>query len=371
MKILFVGGGTGGHFYPLIAVAEEIRVIKPAAELYYIGPEPYNLDDLNRLSIEYLYCPAGKVRRYFSIQNFIDFFRTIAGVFVAWYKLFVLYPDVIFSKGSFTSVPILLMARFYRIPVVIHESDAKPGRANLMARKFARYIGIAYSEVASYFPVDKTARVGIPIKNALRQQSADPFAELGIPNDKPLIYVTGGSSGAERINELILNSLDLLLPEYRIFHQTGNQQEAAIIQSAQTLLLETPELLQSYYVRGSIPGETVRALLQAASIVITRAGSTTLFEVALHGKPAIVIPIPEDISHDQRTNAYSYARTGAGSVIEEHNLTKHLLQAEIRAIMTEPGKYQKMSEAARAFAAPEAARSIADILVNIAFEHGT
>lgn len=371
MKILFVGGGTGGHFYPLIAVAEEIKVSHPDAEMYYIGPDPYNKNELDTLNITYLYCPAGKMRRYFSIQNFIDFFRTIAGVFVAWYKLFILYPDVIFSKGSFTSVPILLLARFYRIPVVIHESDSKPGRANMLARKFARYIGIAYADVASYFPEGKTARVGIPIRNVIKQQSTDPFAELGIPNDRPLIYVTGGSSGAERINALILDSLSVLLPHYRIFHQTGSGYEDTITQSAQALLLKSPDLLQYYYVRGSVPGETVRALLQASSLVISRAGSTTLFEIALHGKPAIVIPIPEDISHDQRTNAYSYARSGAGSVIEEHNLTKHLLQAEIQSIMTESGKYQQMSESARAFAAPGAAKAIAEVLISIAFEHGT
>lgn len=370
MKILFVGGGTGGHFYPLIAVAEEIRDLQPNAELYYIGPDPYNQKELDILSIKYIYCPAGKVRRYFSVQNFIDFFRTLAGIFVAWYKLFILYPDVIFSKGSFTSVPVLLLARFYRIPVVIHESDSKPGRANKLAKKFARYIGIAYSDVASYFPETKIARVGIPIRRALKQKIADPFAELGIPNDKPLIYVTGGSSGAERLNALILDSLSLLLPQYRIFHQTGPENEKVITQSAQALLLNQPDLLQYYYVKGSIPSTTVSALLQASALVITRAGSTTLFEVALHGKPAIVIPIPEDISHDQRTNAYSYARSGAGSVIEEHNLTKHLLQAEIQSIMTDPGKYKKMSEGAKAFSAPDAGKTIAEVITSIAFEHG-
>lgn len=371
MKILFVGGGTGGHFYPLIAVAEEIRELQPQAELYYIGPDAYNQTELTTLNIHYLYCPAGKLRRYFSLQNYIDILRTIGGLFVAWYKLYVVYPDVIFSKGSFTSVPILLLARFYRIPVVIHESDSKPGRANILARKFARYIGIAYAEVADYFPTGKTARVGIPIRRVLRQPSQNPFLELGIPNDRPLIYVTGGSSGAEKINALILNSLSILLPHYRIFHQTGTPHAASITQSAQALLLDKPDLLQYYYVQGSLPGETVRALLQAAHLIITRAGSTTLFEIALHGKPSIVIPIPEDISHDQRTNAYSYARTGAGSVIEEHNLTKHLLQAEIQSIMTEPGKYQKMATSAAAFAAPDAARAIAEVLISIAYEHGT
>ncbi len=168
MKIGLVGGGTGGHFYPLIAVAESVRAIDPTIELYYFGPHPYNDDELRRLNITYVPCPAGKLRRYFSLQNFTDAFRSIAGIFVAWYKLFLLYPDVIFSKGGYTSVPILLMARFYRIPVVIHESDSKPGRASLLARKFARYIGIAYASAASYFPTEKTALVGIPIRQSVR-----------------------------------------------------------------------------------------------------------------------------------------------------------------------------------------------------------
>lgn len=370
MKILLVGGGSGGHFYPLLAVAEAVKAKQPNAELFYIGPDPYNLDDLKTYNITYLYCPAGKVRRYFSIQNFFDIFRTVAGVFVAWYRLFVLYPDVVFSKGSFTSVPILLMARFYRIPVVIHESDSKPGRATLFAKKFARYIGIAYTEVAEYFPDQtKVARVGIPIRKSVQARHTDPFAELGIPRDMPLLYITGGSLGAERINALILTSLHELLPYYRIFHQTGTTHEATVIQSAQALLLDQPALLERYYVRGTVPGETVSALLAAASLVICRAGSTTLFEVAHHQKPAIVIPIPEEISHDQRTNAYNYARVTGATVIEEKNLTTHLLLAEIQSIMSDQARYAKMSVGAGVFATPNAADMIADALLAIAYEH--
>ncbi|HEY0964752.1 MAG TPA: glycosyltransferase, partial [Candidatus Paceibacterota bacterium] len=146
MRIGFVGGGTGGHFYPLIAVAEELQARTPTPELYYFGPSPYNKDLLTQMNITYIACPAGKLRRYFSVQNFIDVFKSFFGIFIAIWKLYVIYPDVIFSKGGFTSVPILLAARFLRIPVVIHESDAVPGRANNLAKKFARYIGIAYDD---------------------------------------------------------------------------------------------------------------------------------------------------------------------------------------------------------------------------------
>jgi UDP-N-acetylglucosamine--N-acetylmuramyl-(pentapeptide) pyrophosphoryl-undecaprenol N-acetylglucosamine transferase len=370
MKIVFVGGGTGGHFYPLIAVAEVLRTHPEGknAELYYIGPDAYNQTELDRLNIQYVFCPAGKIRRYVSFANITDMFRTIGGIVYMWYKLFILYPDVIFSKGSYTSVPILLMAWFYRIPVVIHESDSKPGRANLLARRFARYIGITYPETITYFPAHKTAAVGIPVRQAVLARPADPFSLLGIPTDLPLLYITGGSSGAERLNALVLQSLQQLLPEFRIFHQTGKAQEAAIIQTSQALITDQT-LLSRYYVKGLVPGEAVAALLEAAAIVISRAGSTSLYEISLHQKPAIIIPIPEEISHDQRSNAYSYARAGGASVLEEGNLTSNLLVAEIRSIMGDPAKYQKMQAGAAHFATGTAAGVIADVLLSIGREH--
>ncbi len=370
MKIGFVGGGSGGHFYPLIAVAESIRDIEPRAELYYFGPHPYNQVALDELNITYVPCPAGKLRRYFSVQNFLDFFRTITGLLTAFVKLFTIYPDVIFSKGGYTSVPILLLARFYRIPVVIHESDSKPGRASLLARKFARYIGIAYASAAPFFPADRTALIGIPIRKSVKAIPPDPHAMLGVGKDRPIIYVTGGSLGAMRINNLILNSLQQLLPYYTIFHQTGPTEELSVTQTAQALTTDTT-LLKNYFIKGTFDALTVSALLEAASLVISRAGSTTLFEIALHGTPSIIIPIPEEVSHDQRTNAYSYARSGAATVMEEGNLTPYLLTSEIQSIMEDPVRYEAMSRAARAFSNPDAAKEIAQILIGIGIEHGS
>lgn len=368
MKIALVGGGSGGHFYPLMATAEAIIDSGIESELYYIGPNAFNPAELKTYNIKHIYCPAGKVRRYFSLKNFLDIFKTIGGFLVAFYKLYVLYPDVIFSKGSYTSVPILIMARFYRIPVVIHESDSRPGRANMIAKKFAKFIGIAYPEVAAFFPANKTALIGIPIRKAITTINPDPFTALGIPNDLPLIYVTGGSLGADRINNLILNSLPNLLPNFRIFHQTGTELENTVVQTAQSLVTDT-NLLQHYFVRGSVTANVVSNLLDAASIVITRAGSTTLFEIATHGKPAIVIPIPEEVSHDQRSNAYAYAGAGAGSVLEEGNLTANLLTAEIRSIMNDTIRYETMVQSALAFSKPDAAKKVADALISIALEH--
>ena len=369
MRIALVGGGSGGHFYPLMAVAEELQNHPAKPKLYYIGPAPYSKEQLTARDIVYVPCPAGKIRRYFSIQNFFDIFRTFFGVFVAIWKLYALYPDVVFSKGSYTAVPVLVAARVLKIPVVIHESDTTPGRANKLAVKFARYIAISYEEAAQFFPPEKTALTGIPLRTELKAIHKSPLEMLGIPNDKPLIYVTGGSLGAERLNQIILRTLTDLLPHYRIFHQTGPQQ-SEVEQTAQGLLVGT-DLASSYYVAESVPVETVSALLQAASIVITRAGSTTLFELAYFGKPAIVVPIPEDVSRDQRTNAYTYARSGAASVLEEHNLTPHLLATEITTIMSNPQKQAEMSAAAKANFIPDAAAKLANVLISIGTEHGS
>lgn len=368
MKIGLVGGGTGGHFYPLIAVAHEMNTTAQKPELIYFGPSPYDKELLEKYGITYEYCPAGKIRRYFSIQNFFDIFRSFFGVFVAMWKLFIIYPDVIFSKGGYTSVPVLTAAKFMRIPIVIHESDAVPGRANKLAMKQARYIGISYDDAAQYFPEDKTALIGIPLREEVKNIPTDPFAELGIPSDKPLIYITGGSSGAERLNDIVFNSLKLLLPNYRIFHQTGTANVEDLKLSVQSLYKDTLNL-DDYYIEGNIKAKTVSALMSAASLIITRAGSTTLFEIAYHGKPSIVIPIPEDVSRDQRTNAYAYARSGAASVIEEHNMTTSLFVQEINTIINDQNRHQAMSVAAKSMSTEGAAKKISDLLISIGIEH--
>lgn len=371
MRIVLVGGGTGGHFYPLIAIAEELRAQateREPADLLYFGPEPYNQDSLTKLDITYVRCPAGKQRRYKSVLNFFDTFKVLWGIFIAFQKLFWHYPDVVMSKGGYTSVPVVLAAALLRIPIVIHESDAVPGRANSLAARFARYIAISYDDAARFFPEKKTALTGIPIRRSFFAASPDPFSVLKIPSEKPVIFVTGGSTGAERVNTLILDTLDELLPQYTIIHQAGEKNAVAVKQTALARNLPS-EYLNRYFVLGHMPAHYMTAALDAATIIIARAGSTTIFEIALKGKPSIIIPIPEDISHDQRTNAYAYARSGAASVIEERNLTDGLLFAEITRILSNPNEISAMQTAARNFTTPNAAVTLATTLKNIALEH--
>lgn len=375
MRIVFVGGGTGGHFYPLIAIAE--AVISHAKEnqelipdLYYMGPDPYDEGSLYTSSITFVRCPAGKVRRYSSGKNFLDLFKTFWGVCIAIEKLYYIYPDAIMSKGGYTSVPVVIAAWLLRIPIVIHESDATPGRANVLGARFATYIAITYADTVSNFPAEKVAQTGIPVrKELLLPPPINARNLLELTTQKPLILVLGGSQGAERINDLVAGALRDLLPNFELLHQVGPQNTIVVDQTVRALLTDK-ELLPSYHIQGFLDVVKLHAALSEAVLVISRAGSGSIYEIALHGKPAILIPIPEEISHDQRKNAYAYARTGAGEVIEEKNLTAHLLVSEITRIMSSPDIQNKMHAAALTFGARNAAERIGEALIAIGRTHG-
>ncbi|MCD5381762.1 MAG: UDP-N-acetylglucosamine--N-acetylmuramyl-(pentapeptide) pyrophosphoryl-undecaprenol N-acetylglucosamine transferase [Candidatus Pacebacteria bacterium] len=374
MRIVFVAGGTGGHFYPLMAIADAVYDVAKekkidTPELYYMGPDTYDEAALTARSIRFIACPAGKRRRYFSPLNILDFFKTSFGILVALWKLFILYPDVVMSKGSYTSVPVTIAAGLLRIPIVVHESDAVAGSANRIGGLFARYIAISYNDAITYFPESKTAFTGIPMRKKMLAAPVDNLHErLGIDASRPVIVVLGGSQGAERVNKLILETLDELLPEYTIIHQTGKASFDVITETAKTLITDT-ELLRHYHPVAFMSAETLNMAMHSATIIVSRAGSTGIHEIAVKGKPAILIPIPEDVSHDQRTNAYAYARTGAAVVMEEQNLTDGLLTGEITRIMSDPMTYRSMSEAAIAFAPRQAAHMLASTLLEIGLEH--
>lgn len=372
MRIALVGGGTGGHFYPLMAIAESLRAHDARegskTELLYLGPDPYRAEALHELNIRFVYVPAGKQRLYSSWSNIIDLLKTGIGLLVAFVQLLILYPDAVMSKGGYTSVPVVLAAWLLRIPIVIHESDAVPGRANLWGARFARYIAIAHDDAATFFDTKKTALVGMPIRSSFFTKRDDPYSILGIPRERPVILVTGGSLGAERINNLVLESLAELLPHYTVLHQTGEANLARINATAGELLADS-SLLSGYFTFGHMDHESFAAAQDAADLIVSRAGSGTIFEIALKGKPAIIIPIPEEISRDQRTNAYAYARSGGASVLEEHNLTKHLFTAEIHRILDNHEIYSQMRDSAGHFTVATGATTLAGILIGIGKEH--
>ncbi len=377
MKIVFTGGGTGGHFYPIIAVAQQIKeIVKERKllepELFFIAPDPFDERVLFETGITFKRSPAGKMRRYFSIKNFFDIFKTGFGIIRSIFQIFLIYPDVIFSKGGYGSVPTLFAARLFGIPVVIHESDLIPGRATLFAASFAKKIAISYEDTLERLPAaakEKVAYTGNPVRTELMAPAREGVKEfLALEENIPVIVVLGGSLGAQALNDALLSSLPDLVKRYQIIHQTGAANFAEVTEAAK-VILEKNVGRHRYKPFDYLNVLAMRMAAGSADLVISRAGSGAIAELSLWAKPVILVPIPEDVSHDQRTNAFAYARAGAAIVIEQNNLTPHVLVSEIDRLFANPKQRNDMSEAAKKFARPEAAKLIAEAVLDVALEH--
>ncbi len=367
--VMIVGGGSGGHFYPLMSIVDGIRQTIPEVTVTYIGPEKYDEASLTERNIQFTWCPAGKWRRYISFSNFTDIFKLGFGIVIATLKLYTYYPDVVITKGGYTSVPVVIAAAFLNIPIIVHESDSVPGSANKLAARFAHSLFVAYEHMVNGFSKVRAEFIGIPIRDELlAPETAGARERIGINNNFPILLILGGSQGAEHVNELILDSLDELLPDFNIIHQTGKQHFSIIALSARELITDDT-ILDRYHPIAFIDAKTLNDALFAATLVISRAGSTSIHEIAVHGKPAILIPISEEVSHDQQSNAYAYARTGAAVVIEESNLTDGLLRAEIDRIMQNREAYDDMVASAKSFAKKDAKTRICETVNSIILEH--
>lgn len=373
MKILFTGGGTGGHFYPIIAVAQAIREVAKRdrlldPSLFYMAPTKYDERALFDNDIIFEQSYAGKMRRYFSLLNVTDLFKTLVGVVSALMSLWRIYPDVVFGKGGYVSFPVLFAARILGIPVVIHESDSHPGRVNMWAGKFAKRIAISYKNAAEYFPRERVAFTGNPV----RKEIMDPIHEgareyLKLNDPIPTIFILGGSQGSKRINESIMEVLPELASKYYIIHQTGKDNIDEMGNTA-NVVLNNSIYRHRYMPYAYLNNMAMRMAAGAASVIISRAGST-IFEIALWKVPSIIIPIPQEISHDQTSNAFAYAKAGACSVIEEINLTPHVLASEISRLIDKPEIAESMKKAAETFAHRDAADKIAAEIVKIGLSH--
>ncbi|MFZ3044129.1 MAG: UDP-N-acetylglucosamine--N-acetylmuramyl-(pentapeptide) pyrophosphoryl-undecaprenol N-acetylglucosamine transferase [Minisyncoccia bacterium] len=377
MTIAFTGGGTGGHFYPIIAIAEalsdlvrEERLVAP--KLYYLAPNAFDEKALFENGITHIRIPAGKMRRYTSILNVTDSFITLSGIILALFTLFRLYPDVVMSKGGYGSVPTIIAARILGIPVIIHESDAKPGRANLLAAKWATKIAISFESAAAYFPKkvqSRIARTGIPIRKALMRVELEGARQyLGLEEHVPTILILGGSQGAVKINEVVLTSLPDLVLLANIIHQTGQANFDGVQAVAKVVLAKSSNATR-YHPFNYLNEMSLQRAAGVADLIISRAGAGSIAEIGLWKKPAILIPIPESISHDQRTNAYSYARTGAAIVLEEENLAPHLLVSEVNRILSDSELAKRMGASAAGFTDPDAARILGKEILALALTH--
>jgi len=359
MKIVLTGGGTGGHIVPLIAVARKIKEKVPEVNFLFLGPNgslEKKLFDQEGISQKNVL--SGKMRRYFSPMNLVDFFKIPVGVIQCLWMLLKEMPDAIFSKGGYASIPVVLVGWLYRIPIMIHESDSTPGLSNVIMAKFCKRIAVAYPEAESNFSANETVFTGNPLREDVNKGNAQTAREkFGFTESRKTIFIYGGSQGSQVINNKILNILPMLLKKYQVIHQTGEKNLKEIEGIAGELGIKSGH---GGYQPIAFIGEELKDILALSDLVISRAGANSISEFAANGKASILIPLEGSANDHQRMNAYSLAKIGACVVLEENNLGESLLLGKIDEILENEELKKKLEENIKVFFHPEAAERIAE-----------
>lgn len=376
-RILLTGGGSGGHVYPLIAVAEHLKILTAKRgvflEIHYLGPfSKANSFFFTDPEIKIHHLTAAKIRRYFSLANLLDIPKFFWSVIEAWFKVFWLMPDIIFSKGGPGALAVVFAGWFYRIPIVIHESDSVPGITNIVSSRFAKRIAVAFERAKNYFDPKKTAWIGNPVRKELLESRLTEEAAkeyLGFNQKDPLVLILGGSQGAQKLNEFILTNLENLIQETQILHQTGPENILEVEKLSRAALVDIPVKTKIQYRYQAVPYleiDTLKQALSAADLIISRAGSGTINEISAFSKPAILVPLPESAGSHQRINAYEFAKGGGGVVIEEKNLSSAIFMKQFEEILTAPEELKRMGLASSHFFKSHAALTLANEILRFA-----
>lgn len=327
-KIMMTGGGTAGHVTPNIALMPKLKEL--GYEIQYIGTEAgIERKLIEEEGITYHVISSGKFRRYFDVKNFTDPFKVVKGVFEAKKIIKNQKPDIVFSKGGFVSVPVVLGAFLNKVPIIIHESDMTPGLANKIAMPYATKICVTFKEALNNVNKNKGVLVGSPIRAELFQGSKIKGREIcGFNNDKPVILVTGGSQGSKIINENVRQCLDELLKSFNVIHLCGAS-------NLDKNLMNKKGYLQLEYAK-----EELSHLMAVADVIISRAGANTIFELLALRKPNILIPLSAKASRgDQILNANSFKKQGYSAVIEEENLNSSSLLSKVTEVHANRDSY--------------------------------
>jgi len=357
--VAFTGGGTAGHVFPGLAVWRELESLAAESgtelDLVWLGSRKgMEKGILKGEGIPYRGFFSGKLRRYFSFQNFLDLFRLAAGFTGAFFYLLRKKPDILFSKGGFVSVPPVAAAGLLGIPVFVHESDADPGLATRIGSRFARRILVSYPETRDCFPPARRELVtvtGNPVREAVYRGNRQRGRELlGLDDATPLLLVLGGSQGALQVNLLVEALAPELVRHGRILHQMGS-------------LTFKESSLPGYETRDFIRDE-LPDFMAAADLVLGRAGAATLWELAVLGKPMVLIPLGTGSSRgDQLRNARIFERRGAARVFQGE-VNPGELGRTLTELLTSPELRKKMGETSASLAGDKPGRTIAGLIMD-------
>lgn len=329
-RIILTGGGTAGHVTPNIALLPRLKELN--YDIHYIGSyHGIEKELIEQFDIPYHGISSGKLRRYFSLKNFTDPFRIVKGLAEADKLIKTLKPDVIFSKGGFVSVPVVMAGKRRHVPTIIHESDMTPGLANKLSIPSATKVCCNFPETLEHLPKDKAVLTGSPIRQELL--SGNKVAALdfcGFTSDKPVVLVIGGSLGSVAVNNAVRAILPELLKDFQLIHLCG---KGKVDES----LKDLKGYVQFEYVQNEL-----KDMFALTDVIISRAGANAICEIAALRKPNLLIPLSASASRgDQILNALSFERQGFSIVIEEEELTNDKLLSSIRNLYDNRETYIK------------------------------
>ena len=377
------GGGSGGHITPVLAVAKNIKERHPDTHVVYIGQRGDMFGEVvaeSSVVDETHTVQAGKLRRYHGVGlgqlldietlwlNIRDVFRTGVGCIQATLLLWRLKPDVVFCKGGFVGVPVGLAAAFLRIPYVTHDSDAIPGLANRIIARWAKRHAVALDEELYPYPKEKTTTVGVPVNSNFSFVSEEARQKirkgLGIEGYRHVLLVTGGGLGAVRLNNAVLLHCKKIIesvPSLCIIHNTGQLQEAEV--SAKYTKQLTKEQRKQVIVRGFVTN--LHEYMAAADVVVARGGATSFAELALQGKPSIIVPNPMLTGGHQLKNALAYEKENAIVCVQESEITSdpNVLAQKIIELLNDKSQQAQLSKSIHTFAKPNATYDLAEALL--------
>lgn len=350
-KIIFTGGGSMGHVSVNIALIPYFK--ERGYDIAYIGSKSGIEKEMvqENTDIPYYSISSGKLRRYFSWENFIDPFKVIKGIYDAWRILKRQRPQVVFSKGGFVSVPVGIAAKLLKIPIILHESDVTPGLANKINIKFANTIFTTFKQTENYLPSNKAEYVGAVIRQNLydgHQQRGYQFTKLS--PDKPILLVMGGSLGSSILNEVIRQNLDTLLNSYQVIHLTGKD-------------LKDGTVTRPGYVQYEFVAEELNDILSITDIAISRAGANAIYELLALKIPMLLIPLGMNQSRgDQILNAQAFKEQGFALVLQEEQLNATQFNEMFNQFISE---YQQIKENMENYQISYTAEQLGDKIVEI------
>ncbi len=368
--VAFTGGGTGGHVFPGLAVIEALRDYSITDVCWIGSAKGVEREIAESWSIPFYAVPAGKLRRYFSLRTIVDAVRVPAGFLVALYRLKKLSPAFVFSKGGYVTVPVIAAARVLRIPCYTHDSDLDPGLATKLNSRLVDRVLVAYEQSKDFFGVAMKSKVlvtGNPVRKAISTgDRARGRQFLGLGSERqPVLLFLGGSLGAAEINGLVGGALSRLCERFFVVHQTGKQGDNVNAKPQSDIVNAKPQpaVCATRYYASAFFGPEYPDILAAADLVVCRAGAGTVWELAVSGTPALLIPLGLQGSRgDQIRNAELYAACGAARILPIGVTSADTLVAEIFGLLDDSMQLPRMSAAARGFAGPDAADLIARMI---------